>query len=246
LHGLKKGNNVDLRNQVVMITGSTGNLGSAVVQAFYRAGANLALIDHSSDRLPQTFPELMDEEKVLFLPSIDVTDDEKVAGAVAEAIDHFGKIDILINTVGGYLSEGQLHETSLKAWRYMFDLNATSVFVMCRRVIPHMVQQESGRIVSIAAGPGLEGRAKMSAYAASKGAVIRLTETMAAELKGSGIRVNCFVPTIIDSPENREDFPKANHEKWLKPESLADAILYLVSDEGNAIHAAAIPVTGSG
>lgn len=237
---------MEIRNQVVMVTGSTGNLGSAVVRAFSRAGARLALIDHSADRLAQTFPELKDEENVLFLPSIDVTNDEKVASAVAQAVDRFGRIDFLVNTVGGYLSEGLLHETSLKAWRHMFDLNATSVFVMCRQVIPYMIQQKSGRIISIAAGPGREGRAKMSAYAASKGAVIRLTETMAAELKEFGIRVNCFVPTIIDSPENRKDFPKADYSKWLKPEDFADVILNLVSDGARAITAAAIPVTGSG
>jgi NAD(P)-dependent dehydrogenase (short-subunit alcohol dehydrogenase family) len=236
---------MDITNQVVMITGSTGNLGSSVVRAFYRAGANLALIDHSADSLLKTFPELKDDDKVLFLPSVDVTDDEKVADAVVRTIDRFGRIDILVNTVGGYLSEGLLHETSLKAWRFMFDLNATSVFVMCRNVIPHMIEQKSGRIISIAAGPGREGRAKMSAYAASKGAVIRLTETMAAELKEFGVRVNCFVPTIIDSPENRADFPKADYAKWLKPEAFADAILLLVSDEGSAINAATIPVTGS-
>jgi len=235
-----------IKDQVVMITGSTGNLGMAVALAFREAGAALALVDHSADRLERQFPEMQGRENILFLPSIDVTNEQDVTKSVQAAIEHFGRIDVLVNTVGGYRSDGALHETSLYTWQYLINLNATSVFVMCHAVIPHMIQQGGGRIVSIAAGPGLEGRAKMSAYAASKCAVIRLTEAMAAELKEYGIRVNCFVPTIIDTPENREDFPKADHEKWLKPEAFASAILALVTEGGRAITGATIPVKGEG
>jgi NAD(P)-dependent dehydrogenase (short-subunit alcohol dehydrogenase family) len=135
-------------------------------------------------------------------------------------------------------------ETPLKTWEFMMNLNARTVFLVCRAVLPHMMQQNQGRIVSIAARAALTGKAKMAPYVASKSAVIRLTESMAAEVKEQAINVNCILPGTIDTPRNREEMPDADFKKWVTPEALAEVILFLSSDAARAINGAAIPVYG--
>jgi NAD(P)-dependent dehydrogenase (short-subunit alcohol dehydrogenase family) len=126
----------------------------------------------------------------------------------------------------------------------MIDLNARSVFVACQAVIPTMVDQRSGKIINVAARSGLAGAARSAAYSAAKAAVIRLTESMAAELKNDGINVNCVVPGTIDTPRNRADMPKGDPSRWVTADSLAEVILFLASDAARDIHGAAIPVYG--
>jgi NAD(P)-dependent dehydrogenase (short-subunit alcohol dehydrogenase family) len=123
-------------------------------------------------------------------------------------------------------------------------MNGRSVFIACQKVIPDMLNQGSGKIVNLAARPGLEGQAGMAAYSASKSAVIRLTESMAAELKDQGINVNCVIPGTIDTPQNRETIPEADYSTWVTPESLADVILFLSSEAARDVHGAALPVYG--
>jgi NAD(P)-dependent dehydrogenase (short-subunit alcohol dehydrogenase family) len=163
---------------------------------------------------------------------------------VVETIKRLGRIDVLVNAVGGFRAGTPLHETSLETWDFMLNLNARSVFIASRTVIPHMLAQGSGKIVSVAARPGLRGNAKMAAYSVSKSAVIRLTESMAAELKGAGINVNCILPGTIDTPQNRQAMPNADPSRWVKPEALADVILFLASDAAREVHGAALPVYG--
>jgi NAD(P)-dependent dehydrogenase (short-subunit alcohol dehydrogenase family) len=126
----------------------------------------------------------------------------------------------------------------------MLDLNAKSVINTARAVVPKMLAAGYGKIVNIGAIAGLRGGAKMGAYSASKGAVIRLTESMSAELRDKGINVNCILPSVIDTPQNRADMPSADPRRWVAPEALADVVLFLASDAARAIHGAAIPVSG--
>ena len=171
-----------------------------------------------------------------------------IVGAVATAVDEinrrFGRIDILVNTVGGYRAGAPLHETPLSDWDFMLDLNARSVFVMCQTVIPHMLGRNHGRIVNVASRAALHGYAGHAAYSASKAAVVRLTESMDAELKDRGVNVNCVMPAIIDTPQNRSAMPDADFGRWVAPEAVADVILFLASEGARAIHGAAIPVYG--
>lgn len=234
----------DFSNQVVIVTGATGNLGGAVARAFQTAGAKLTLVDRATDRLQQVFPDLVSSPDHFLANSVDVTDAEAVEMMVAETIKRLGRIDVLVNAVGGFRAGTSLHETSLETWDFMLNLNARSVFITSRAVIPHMLAQGSGKIISVAARPGLKGNAKMAAYSASKSAVIRLTESMAAELKGAGINVNCILPGTIDTPQNRQAMPNADPSRWVKPEALADVILFLASDAAREVHGAALPVYG--
>src|SRR5262245_9015641 len=236
--------NLDFNGQVAVVTGAAGNLGVAVARGFREARTKLALIDHSSDRLPNLFSDLANSPDYFFAPPTDVTDPGAVALAVAEIKRRFGRIDILINTAGGYRAGTPLHETPLADWEFMLDLNARSVFVMCQAVIPHMLSRRQGRIVNVASRAALGGDAGHAAYSASKAAVIRLTESMDAELKESGVNANCVMPGIIDTPQNRAAMPTADFSKWVEPESIAHVILFLASEGARAIHGAAIPVYG--
>ena len=231
-------------NKVVMVTGAIGSLGVVLAQAFQASEAKLALVDRGEDRLKEAFPDLVDLPDYLLVNCADLMDEGAVEASVSETIQHFGRIDVLVNTVGGFRAGKLLHETPMETWDFLLNLNARSVFIASHKVIPHMLNQESGKIVNVAARPGLEGQAGMAAYSASKSAVIRLTESMAAELKAHGINVNCIIPGTIDTPQNRESMPDADYNSWVAPESLADVILFLSSEAARDVHGAALPVYG--
>jgi NAD(P)-dependent dehydrogenase (short-subunit alcohol dehydrogenase family) len=236
----------DFSDQVVLVTGPAGNLGSAVAYRFDRAGAQLALFDRHPDRLEKVFSDLRKSPNHLLIGSVDLTDPDTVETAVKRVIDHYRRIDVLVNTAGGYRAGTPVHETSLETWDFMLNLNARTAFIMCRAVIPFMIQAGSGAIINIGARPGLKGVANAAAYGASKSVVIRLTESLSAELKRHGINVNCVLPGTIDTEKNREDMPNAKFDRWVKPEAIADVILFLSSDAARAIHGAFIPVYGTG
>lgn len=236
----------DFSDRVVMVTGAAGNLGSAVAQAFQAAGAKLVLVDRAADRLQRLFPDLVDSPNYFLATSVDMTDADAVEAMVDEAIKRFGRVDVLANTVGGFRAGTPVHETSFETWDFLLNLNARTVFTASRAIIPHMLRERSGRIVNVAARAALKGGARMAAYSVSKSSVVRLTESMAAELKKDGINVNCVLPGTIDTPQNRKAMPNANHSRWVKPEAIADVILFLASDAAGAVQGAAIPVYGKG
>jgi NAD(P)-dependent dehydrogenase (short-subunit alcohol dehydrogenase family) len=231
------------KDQVVMVTGASGNLGSAVARAFEAAGAKLSLIDRHPELLEEVFPELVKSDRY-FTEDADLTKQEAVTAVVQKIIDKFGRIDVLVHTVGGFFSGSPLHETPLEKLDFMLLLNAKTTFITNQAVLQKMVPQGSGKIINIAAKPALQGNKNMSAYSAAKAAVLRLTESAAAEVKTHGININAILPGTIDTPQNREAMPKANTDNWVQPESLADVILFLASDAARDIHGAAIPVYG--
>ena len=233
-------------DRVVMVTGAAGNLGSAVARAFQAAGAKLVLVDRAADRLQRLFPDLVDSPNYFLATSVDMTDADAVEAMVDEAVKRFGRVDVLVNTVGGFRAGTPVHETSFETWDFLLNLNARTVFTASRAIIPHMLREGSGRIVNVAARAALKGGAKMAAYSVSKSSVVRLTESMAAELKKDGINVNCVLPGTIDTPQNRKAMPKANHSRWVKPEAIANVIVFLASDAAGAVQGAAIPVYGKG
>ncbi len=232
----------DLSDRVVIVTGAAGNLGSAVARAFRAAGAKLVLVDRTADRLQRLFPDLVDSPDYFLATSVDMTDAGAVEAMVEETVERFGRVDVLVNTVGGFRAGTPVHETSFETWDFLLDLNARTVFTASRAVIPYMLRERNGRIVNVAARAALSGGAKMAVYSLSKSAVMRLTESMAAELKKDGINVNCVLPGTIDTPQNREAMPKADHSRWVEPEAIADVITFLASDAARAVQGAAIPV----
>ena len=177
--------------------------------------------------------------------SVDVTNPDSVSGLIDKVLGRFNHIDVLINTVGGFRAGTTLAETPITTLDFMHNINTRSVFVTSQAVLPYMTKEKQGKIVNVSARAGLRGDAKMSAYSASKAAVIRLTESMSAEVKNLGININCILPGTIDTPQNRKAMPEAKYEYWVKPESLADVIVFLASDYARDIHGAAIPVYGN-
>jgi NAD(P)-dependent dehydrogenase (short-subunit alcohol dehydrogenase family) len=236
----------DFANRVVIVTGAAGNLGVITARAFQAAGASLVLVDRSPDRLPKLFPELADSPQHFLATGVDLSDVAAVENMARETVHRLGRIDVLVNTAGGYRAGLPLHEAPLEDWDFLLNLNVRSVLIACRAVIPQMLQQNAGKIVNISSRAALMGEANAAAYSVSKTAVVRLTESMAAELKDHNINVNCILPGMIDTPPNRSAMPDADFSRWVTPEALAEVILFLASDAARAIHGAALPVFGKG
>lgn len=232
----------DFSGRVVIVTGAAGNLGNAVTRAFQSAGARLTLVDRAEDRLQRLYPDMVDSSDYLLADSVDLTSAEAVQSMVDKTLERFGQIQVLVNTAGGYRAGTPVHETSLETWDFMLNLNARSVFLVSRAVIPHLLQQRYGKIINVAARVARQGRANMAVYSASKSAVVHLTESMAAELKGEGINVNCILPSTIDTPANRRAMPEADYSSWVKPQAIAEVILFLASDSASPLHGVAVPV----
>lgn len=218
-----------------MLTGAAGNLGRAVAAAFAARGANLVLLDRRSAGT--------ESEKQIAL-AVDLLDAASVRAAVGQALARFGSIHVLCNIAGGFRMGAPVHETTAEDWDFLIDINARTLLHTAQAVVPHMLAAGGGKIVNIGAYAAQKGAARMGAYVSSKSAVIRLTETMAAELRERNINVNCVLPTIIDTPENRAAMPKADPRRWVAPSDLAEVIVFLASDAARAIHGAALPVTG--
>ena len=212
--------------RTVVITGASGNLGRAVADAF--GADNVVLLDVRSPATRQRFIQT------------DLLDPKSVQAAA----DQIGRVDVLCNLAGGFRMGAPVHETSDKDWDFLFNLNARTVLNTARAIVPGMIKAGGGKIINVGAFAAQKGAAQMGAYIASKSAVIRLTETMAAELREHEINVNCVLPTIIDTPENRTAMPKADPKRWVAPQDLANVIVFLASDAARAIHGAALPVTG--
>ncbi len=229
-------------NRTVIVTGAAGNLGKAVASAFADdERANLVLVDLKRESLEKAFGSENDRRT---FASANLLEMAEATGVAEAALARFGRIDVLCNIAGGFRMGETVHETSDENWNFLFDINARTVLHMVRAVIPHMISSGGGKIVNVGAFAAQKGASHMGAYTASKSTVIRMTEAMAAELREKNINVNCVLPTIIDTPENRAAMPKANPAKWVAPGDLANVIVFLASDAARAVHGAAVPVTG--
>lgn len=237
------GTMTEFTNKSIIITGAAGNLGAAVAAAFAAAGARIALVDISEERLLQTQAALPQQAQSIIIPT-NLIEADAVAAMVRDVDEQFHTIDILANIAGGFTMGPLLHETGDRDWDFMMDLNLRSIFNCCREVIPRMRQSGGGRIINISARAAREGKAKMGPYCASKAAVITLTESLSAENREQEINVNCILPGTIDTPRNREEMPGSDFSRWVPPQALADVILFLASDAARCVSGAAIPVYG--
>jgi NAD(P)-dependent dehydrogenase (short-subunit alcohol dehydrogenase family) len=234
-----------MSEQVVLITGATGGFGPHVVKAFAAAGARVSLTGRKLEEAEAVAREagLSDDRALPF--AVDATNAASVAAWVGAVQQKWGRADVLVNIAGGYKSKALL-DMEESDWDFMLNLNARSVFLTCKAVLPLMLAQKRGKIVNIGAKQALAAGRKSAGYAASKAAVLRLTEALSAEVREQGINVNAILPSTIDTPANRAGQPDADYGKWVSPEDLAAVILFLASDAANAIHGAQIPVYGKG
>jgi NAD(P)-dependent dehydrogenase (short-subunit alcohol dehydrogenase family) len=226
--------------KVVMVTGANGNLGQAAARRFAAEGAKLVLVGRAEADLADLFTELGG-----MIGVADVTDEAQVDALVKQVEAQLGRIDVLVHTVGGYAAGQPVHEAGLDVWNRMMTLNAQSVYVTCGRVARHMVEQNvQGRIVAVLSKNAYKGTAKNAAYSAAKAAAQRVLESMAAELKGNGITVNGVVPSTIDTPQNRAGQPNADYSKWVQPEEIADALVFLTSEKAHSITGVSLDIFG--
>jgi NAD(P)-dependent dehydrogenase (short-subunit alcohol dehydrogenase family) len=229
---------------VVMITGASGSLGRAVVQRFYDAGANLALVERRKNAVLDEMAQDVDRDRWLSVTG-DVTDRESMQAVVEQINRHYGRIDALAHTVGGYSGGQAVHDVDLDVWQRMMALNATSLYITAGIVANTMLQNGGGgNIVAVLARHALEGQKNHAAYGASKAAAQRIIQSMAQELLEHGIRVNGIIPGTIDTPANRESMPNANFDRWVQPEVVAEAILFLCSSRSSGISGDSLAVYG--
>lgn len=227
--------------QVVMLTGAAGHLGREVACAFADRGAQLVLLDHAPERIDGFVRAHLPTALVL---RAQLAHPSEAQHAVADAIGRLGRIDVLCNLAGGFRMGEAVHETTTDTWNLMLDTNVRTLLHMTQAVVPAMLRAGEGRIVNVGALSSQRATARMGAYAASKTAVLRLTESMSDELRERGINVNCVLPSVLDTPRNRADMPDADPRRWVRCGDLAHAIVFLASKEARAIHGAALPVRG--
>jgi NAD(P)-dependent dehydrogenase (short-subunit alcohol dehydrogenase family) len=229
-------------NKVVAITGGTGALGQVVTKAFLQAGGRVAVTYTRETEFDALKEKVHARENLLGIKT-NVLDEASVKAMVQQAM-RLGRIDVLVNTVGGFLGDVPIVEMALDQFEKMLALNLKSAFLCCKHVLPVMMQQNAGRIVNIGSQGGLRGGEGTSAYGAAKAGLINFTLSLAAEGKRYHITANTVIPGTIDTPSNRQAMPKANFAEWVKPEAVAQTILFLASDEAQAINGAIVPVGG--
>ena len=234
----------DFSKDVIVVTGAAGNLGSAVVKGFLAQGGIVCALDHRRGRLEGLFADSGVEGQLHIYEDVDVTEREVMEKISERISSEVGTVSVLVNTVGGFTNGERVHEISTDLWQKMMAINVLSFLNTSAVFVPGMLEQQYGKVISIASKSALSGGAKTGIYAAAKGALLRLTESMAAELKSYNIQVNSVLPSTIDTPENREDMPNADFSKWVTPEQVSDVILFLSSALSTGVTGAAVPVFG--
>lgn len=233
---------MNFKDKAVVITGGTGALGSAVTAAFLQAGAKV-FVTYRNEQEFDALKASVNAHNALTGIKTNVLDEASVKAMVQQAA-RSGRLDVLVNLVGGYLGGVPVAEMSLEQWNKIIDLNLKSAFLCCKHVLPVMMQQNAGRIINIGSKGGLQGGEGISAYGASKAGLINFTQSLAAEGKRYNITANAVIPGIIDTLANRQAMPNADFSDWVLPEALAQIVLFLSSEEANAITGATIPVLG--
>jgi NAD(P)-dependent dehydrogenase (short-subunit alcohol dehydrogenase family) len=224
-------------DRVVLITGASGGLGTAVTRAFLDAGASVAAVSRSSPVLSGT------ELRVLEI-SADLTVAAEAGRVVEEVRRRFQRIDALVHLLGGFEGGTPVARTGDDVWTRMLDLNLNAAFYMLRAVLPLMLESGHGRILAIGSRTAVEPAATLSAYGVSKAGLVMLVRTVAAEVRRSGVTANAVLPSVIDTPANRAANPGADFSKWVQPESIARLLVWLASDAAADVNGAVIPIYG--
>lgn len=224
-----------------LVAGGTGGLGRAVSLAFLEEGATVFVTYRSEGEFSALQQSAGTAAAALQGFRADVTNESEVA----ELVRNIGQLDILVNAVGAYAGGTALWATGLETFERMMSLNVRSGFVLLRSAVPVMLRQGAGTIINISSRSAVDHAAGASAYAAAKAAALAMMDSLAADLKGTGVRANSVLPSIIDTEANRKAMPDADFSKWPKPEEIAHVILFLASEEARLIHGAAVPVYGT-
>ena len=236
---------IDFSEQVAVVAGGTGGLGKAVSLAFLTEGAKTVVTYRKEEQFLALKDAAGSNKSSLEGYPVDVTDESATAELINRIVVDHGKLDALVNTVGGYAGGTKLWDLHATVLEQMLALNLRSGFALSRAALPAMLRAGHGSIVNVAAKAALDHGAGAGAYAASKAAAVALMDSLAADCKGTGVRVNSILPSIIDTAANRKAMPGADFATWPQPEDIATVVLFLCSDRARAIHGASIPVYGN-
>jgi NAD(P)-dependent dehydrogenase (short-subunit alcohol dehydrogenase family) len=228
-------------DKVIIVTGAAGNVGSAVARLLASRGAKVAAVDTLGPPLAAVMATLKNPSQHLPIPEVDLTDPAACESLVARVVQALGGLDGVATTVGGF-AMGKLAETTLDQWDAMFSLNVKTTWNIYRAAAPVLKAASGGSLVGIGSVAGLHGSSQMAPYAATKSAVLRLTESLADELRPDRIRVNAVLPTTIDTPQNRAAMPSADTTRWVTPTEVAEAMLFLLSDAASGVTGALLQV----
>ncbi len=232
----------EFSRQVILVAGGTGGLGRAISLAFLQAGATVLATYRTPSDLDSLRLAAGEPAARLEGHQVDVLDEEALRGFVADIIARHDRLDGVVNAVGGYAAGAPLWEMDASALDRMLSINLRSGYCLARAVVPAMLRQRRGAIVNIAAMAAVNHVGSAGAYVASKAAAVALIDSLAADLKGTGVRANSILPSVIDTAANRKAMPGAAHDSWPKPEEIAQVIVFLCSDASRLINGAAIPV----
>jgi NAD(P)-dependent dehydrogenase (short-subunit alcohol dehydrogenase family) len=230
-----------MQGKAIVVTGGFGALGRAVAEAAAGRGGKVAALD-VAPQPPAGLAERLGPNALL-LGGADLSTAEGAGKAIETVKAQFGRIDALVNIAGGFKWQ-PIESGDAATWEFLFALNLKTALNASKAALPHLIESGAGRIVNVGALSALKAAAGMGPYTASKAAVHKLTESLADEFKTRGVTVNAVLPSIIDTPANRADMPKANFDHWVKAADLAAVILFLASDEARAVTGALIPVSG--
>lgn len=229
----------------VLIAGGTGGLGRAVTMAFLNERAKVIVTYRRREEFDALAKLVAAHGPSLQGQQLDVTDEAAVQQLAQKVVSQHGRLDILVNAVGAYAGGTPLWETDSKTFDQMLALNLRSGYVLAHAVVPIMLKQGSGAIVNVASQAAVNHAAGAAAYAASKAAAVAMIDCLAADLKGTAVRANSVLPSIIDTETNRNAMPNADFSKWPKPEDIARVILFLCSDQAELVQGASVPVYGN-
>ena len=231
-----------LQGRCALVTGGSMGIGRAAALELAAEGCRVAIAARGEEALARAADDIRARAHAEVINvRADCTRPEDIARMVEEVAARFGRIDILVNSIGAARS-GHFLELPEDDWRASLELKLYGVIRCCRAVVPHMLSAGGGAIVNVGANSAARGLAQMGAYCASKDALARVTESMSAELRDLGIRVNAVLPSILDTPENRQAMPDADTSRWVALDALADVILFLASDAARAVQGALVPV----
>lgn len=230
---------MEIKVKTAIVTGAGGALGSAAVKQLLGQGFQVACLEQSGRYLDANFD---DADARLLSLICNVTDVASCQKACEQVIQRFGRIDVLCNIAGGFAMGSSLAVDAVAQYEHLMALNAGAVFKMVHCVAPGMIRNGAGSIINVGAQSASVGQSEMAVYCASKSAVLRMTESFAAEFKAQGVRVNCILPRIIDTPQNRRDMPGEDFSKWTSPGRIAQVIGFLASDQSAAVNGAGIAV----
>jgi len=234
---------MDLEGRVIAVTGASGNLGVATAKVLFERGAKLLLLDRQLPHVSQVFHQEIAAQKALPF-GVDVTGEEAVVRALDEGVEEWGRLDGLVCTVGGYKGGVATVDGPWADWQSMLDMNVKATVACTRAALPTLIAKSSGSIVHVASLAALSGSAGQAAYSGAKAAVLRFSESLADEVKATGVRVNAVLPGTLDTPQNRSWMSKEQIATAIDPRDVAEVIAFLLSDGARAVTGAAVRITG--